>query len=95
MNFIQLVGRVVDPPEKVVSNTNAKYSKMNLSVASNFLDFNGEYRHDLFPIRLWRGINEDVLGAFKENRLVSIKGRVEVDEEKFVIVAEHLEVLFP
>lgn len=95
LNFIQLVGRIVESPEKLVTNTNAKYSKMILSVTSNFLEFSGEYRHDLFPVRLWRGINQDVIGAFKEDRLVSIKGRVEVEDEKFVIVAEHLEVLFP
>lgn len=95
MNFIQLVGRIQEMPKPILSVTKAKYSEMVLSVVSNFMEFNGEYRDDHFPVRLWRGINDEILHSYKVGKLLSVKGRVELDGDRFVIIAEHLEFLFP
>lgn len=95
MNFIQLVGRIEQMPQVIESKTKAKHSQMILSVVSNFREFNGEYRNDLFPVRLWRGVSEEIEAACKEGRLLSVKGRVELENNHFLIVAEHIEFLHP
>lgn len=94
MNFIQIVGRIIQMPVPIESNTKAKYSEMIVSVESNFREFNGEFREDLFPVRLWRGVSEATTDSCREGRLLCVKGRVEIEDSRYVIVAENVEILF-
>ena len=95
MNFIQLVGRVTQMPTPLPKKDNVVYSEMKLEVEQNFRAIRGEIRYDVFPIRLWRGASEEIVDRCKEGRLLGIKGRLELHDGQFCVIAEHVEHLRP
>lgn len=95
MNFIQVVGRIVTPPQKGVRLGNEVYSKMTLEVNQNFKAFEGHIQKDLFNILLWRGISDQILHSCSNQELVAVKGRVIIEDQAYHVVAEHIEILKP
>lgn len=95
VNFIQVVGRIVTPPNRGVLVGNETYAKMVVEVNQNFKAFEGTVQTDLFEVLLWRGASEQVLESCAVKDLVAIKGRVIVREGLYHIVAEHVEILRP
>lgn len=93
MNFIQLVGIITAMPVAVSNATNVRYSEITVEVKSNFRDISGLFRIDIFKVRLWRGISDTVVEMCKVNELIAIKGRMEIDGDRYVIIAEHVEFL--
>ncbi len=94
MNFIQLVGKITEKPVKINSKTTSSHSNMKIAVHSNFREFNGQYRIDEFTIQLWKGVSDQICESCEPDRLVAIKGRVEIEEDGYVIIAESVEILF-
>lgn len=95
MNFVQLVGHVETMPVPIENHTNASYALMHVSVTSNFRDACGTFRKDTFPILLWRGASETTTESCKPGSLISVKGRLEIKGDKYILIAEHLEFLYP
>ena len=94
MNFIQLVGKITEQPVKINSKTTSSHSDMKLAVHSNFREFNGHYRIDEFTIKLWKGVSDQICESYEPDRLVAVKGRVEIENSAYVIIAESVEILF-
>lgn len=42
-----------------------------------------------------RGASETTTNSCKPGSLISVKGRLEINDEKFILIAEHLEFLYP
>ncbi|MDE8271023.1 single-stranded DNA-binding protein [Erysipelothrix rhusiopathiae] len=95
MNFVQLVGHIETMPVPIEDHSNESYALMHLSVTSNFRTPTGIFRKDTFPILLWRGASETTTNSCKPGSLISVKGRLEINDEKFILIAEHLEFLYP
>lgn len=91
MNYVQVVGRIHALP-KVTKALNTQYSKIEVTVKSNFRNSCGQFRDDVFDIYLWKGMKSDLLASSSIGSWVGIKGRLELDEGKIVIIAEHVEV---
>lgn len=92
MNFVQLVGRITELPEKRRHQGNEFYSELKLAVKNNFKagSKNGETQE--FSVILWRGISDKIRDVCTEDELVAIKGRLELYEGQYTVVAEHVEV---
>ncbi len=93
MNFIQLVGTVSKMPEQRPESIARNYSEMTLAVTSNFREATGQFRTDDFRICLWRGISDTVAESIKLGDLLAVKGRIEVFEDQYIVIAEHIEFL--
>lgn len=92
MNFVQIVGRITELPMKRNHQGNESYSEMKLAVKKNFKteSHNGDTQE--FVVILWRGISDQISNVCSEDELVAIKGRLELDNGQYTVVAEHIEV---
>lgn len=93
MNFIQVVGSIKSLPDKVAVKGYDSVSELTLEVKQNFVSLQNNLVTDLFKIQLWRGMSDKIISACKLDDVVSIKGRVEVQDSQYRIIAEHIEIL--
>lgn len=93
MNFIQLVGRIIDMPRCKNRNGNEIYAEMQLEVKQNFRAFDGSIKVDVFTVQLWRGISDEIIENCTLQQNVAIKGRIEAHQEQYRVIAEHVEFI--
>lgn len=80
MNNLILVGKIISPPEKIVprdSSKNAVMVRFMISVTRPFKNANGEYVNDYINVKTWTTLVADLLPTLVENRIVTIKGRIQ------------------
>ena len=77
MNAVVLVGRLVDNPEIVVTETNKKVTTVVLAVHRNYKNSNGIYETDFVRCILWNGIASNTCEYCHAGDIVGIKGRLE------------------
>lgn len=96
-----LVGRVVDTPSVIKTETGKIYSQLILSVPRSYKNENGEYETDLIQIFVWENLAKNMMHV-KTGNLVGIKGRLQSssfeDEQgnrksKLEVVAEKITFL--
>lgn len=89
-NLVYLIGRLVDDPkieeEKEVCN-------ITIACTRAFKNENGIYDIDYINIRLENGIATHTCDYCKSGDLVGIKGRLEINENGYVVVAERVSFL--
>lgn len=93
MNYIQIVGRIVEVPEGHSLVGNENYSLLHLEVEQNFKSQAGKIQKDIFPIQLWRGISDEIRHRCTPQQLVAVKGRLEMHSQKYSLIAEHVQIL--
>lgn len=49
-----------------------------------------EKREDIFKVKVWKGIYKDIApqSILKDNFIIGIKGRLEVENQEMIVVAE-------
>lgn len=93
MNFVQIIGYIHTLPAKIPKSTSEKHSNFEIEVISNFREGEGNFRHDIFTVRLWQGATNAMYDYMRINALIAIKGRLEFDEGDILIIAESFEYL--
>lgn len=88
LNQIVLVGRLTETPEVEEGK-----AMITLAVPRSYKNENGEYDTDFIPVRLFKGIAESTAEYCKKSDLISIRGRVQMQENKLLVVAEKVTFL--
>lgn len=92
MNTCFIVGKIVEMPEKgkeTVRNT----CVMVIDSTRPYSENDGSFKKDRFAVRLWKGVADEVMQSAHVKDAVAVKGRIEMEEERPVIVAEHVSLV--
>lgn len=72
-----LIGTLESDPKELEKNVNEFYAKIQVKVFRPFKDENSIYRYDIYTVKLWRGIAEDLCYIGKKGCTVVIGARLE------------------
>ena len=86
LNSVMLVGRLIE-------DVNEGDKGFAIAVPRSFKNNDGEYDKDIIPVKIWEGITNHMANYCKSGDMVGIKGRIEVQDEKVVVVAEKITFL--
>lgn len=92
LNQVVFVGRLVNDPE-IKEIEDKKVCNVTIAVQRSYKNANGEYDTDFIPVLLWHGIADNVKEYCKKGDLVGIKGRLQMQEDKLIAVADKVTFL--
>ena len=77
LNQIVLVGRLVQDPGIKELENGIKTSYIILAIPRNYKNSEGIYETDFIPVKLYKGIVEDITEYCKKGDVIGVKGRVQ------------------
>lgn len=83
LNQIVVVGRVI----------NINENEIEISVLRSYKNEKGEYEEDKIKCQIWGGIKEQCKEYMNKMDVVGIKGRLQTEDDKLIVVAEKVTVL--
>ena len=86
MNQVIMVGRIV----KIESE---ERTIVTIAVTRAFKNSDGEYENDIIPVTLFGAISETTLEYCKKGDIIGVKGRVQIEDNKIVLVADKISFL--
>lgn len=86
MNQVIVVGRIV----KIES---AEKTTVTIAVSRAFKNADGEYETDFLPIVLWGAASETTVEYCKQGDIIGIRGRVQSEDSKVVLIADKVTFL--
>lgn len=92
-NMSMLIGRLVSELQLNETENGRKVCNITLAVPRSFKNVNGEYETDFIPVVLWAGIAETTSEYCKKGDLVGVKGRLQAEDKKIVVIAEKVTFL--
>ena len=93
LNQIVVIGRLVQDPEIVELENGSKSANIKLAVPRSFKNEKGEYETDFIPVVLWNGVAENTKEYCHKGDLIGVKGRIEGQDDKVIVVAEKITFL--
>lgn len=102
LNQIILVGRLVDTPEVITTDSGKNMTYITLAIPRTFKNADGEYEVDFIDCVLWSIVAENTSEYCKKGDVIGVKGRLQTrmleDEEgnnykKMEVVAEKVTFL--
>lgn len=102
LNQIILVGRLVDTPEVITTDSGKNMTYITLAIPRSFKNADGEYEVDFIDCVLWSVVAENTSEYCKKGDVIGVKGRLQThmleDEEgnnykKMEVVAEKVTFL--
>lgn len=88
LNQTTIVGRLIDIPE---IKEDSVY--ITLAVPRSYKNSNGEYDTDFIPIKVWKGVEQQVLDYITKGDLIGIKGMIQNNNNQIEILAEKITFL--
>lgn len=77
MNAVVLVGRLVDNPEIITTESNKKLTSVVLAVHRNYKNSDGIYETDFVRCILWNGVAATTCEYCHAGDIIGVKGRIE------------------
>lgn len=77
MNAVVIVGRLVDNPEIITTESNKKLTSVVLAVHRNYKNSNGIYETDFVRCILWNGVAATTCEYCHAGDIIGVKGRIE------------------
>ena len=93
LNQIVLLGRLIKEPELKETESGKKNCNITLAIPRSYKNANGEYETDFISCVLWEGIAENTAEYCKKGDLLSVKGRIQSNEDKLELIAEQVTFL--
>ena len=91
MNVFIMIGKV---KEVLSDNNNDLLNKyLIIEVTRPYCDSEGQVINDLFKVRLWRGLSETISDNINKNIYIFIKGRIEIENQQTIIIAESVQII--
>lgn len=91
MNVFIMIGKV---KEVLSDNKNDLLNKdIIIEVTRPYSDSEGQVINDLFKVRLWRGLSETISDNINKNINIFIKGRIEIENQQTIIIAESVQII--
>lgn len=91
-NSLILVGRLAREIE-VKEKEGKEYAEIVLSIPRNVKNEEGIYETDFIPVAIWGGIASNVKEYCRKGDIIGVRGRIEVVEDKIVVIAEKVTFL--
>lgn len=85
-NMVYLIGRLS-------TDIKENDSTINLAVTRQYKNENGEYETDFVNVKLYGAMLENTIKYIKKGDLIGVKGRLQVEENKLIVVADKLSFL--
>lgn len=92
LNQLVIIGRVTENPE-LIKGEEKDICNITIAIPRNYKNTNGEFETDFIPVILWQSLADNVSQYCHKGDLVGIKGRIEVMDEKLVVIAEKVTFL--
>ena len=89
MNSCFIVGHIHEMPVPVTEGMRTR-SVMKISCTRPYPEPDGTFTQDVFTIMLWRGMAEDACSACNKGDAVAVKGRLIMEKDQPLIIAEHM-----
>ena len=86
MNQVIMVGRIVNIK-------NDEKTIVTIAVTRQFKNSDGEYETDLVPVILYGTISETTFEYCKKDDIIGIRGRVQIENDKIVLIADRVTFL--
>ena len=93
MNQVILVGRVEKKPTLTKTENGVTKTLLKLAVERTFKNVYGKYETDVFNCILWNGISNTVSDYVNVGDVIGIRGRLQKDNKKTVVIAERVTFL--
>ena len=93
LNQIVIVGRLVQDPEIVELENGSKSANIKLAIPRPFKNDEGVYETDFIPAVLLNGVAEKTKEYCHKGDLIGVKGRIESQDDKVIVVAEKITFL--
>lgn len=65
-----------------------------IKISDDFQNMNGKFNDNLIPVINWNKTNKGELFSFQDGAWVIVKGRLEIFNNRFVVVCENLTYLY-
>lgn len=78
-NLVLLIGRLVNEPELVKTETGKKVLTIRLAVQRNFKNPDGIYEADFIRCKLWDGIAERTCEYCHKGDLIAVRGQLRTE----------------
>lgn len=85
LNQIILVGRLVDTPEVITTDSGKNMTYITLAIPRSFKNADGEYEVDFIDCVLWSVVAENTSEYCKKGDVIGVKGRLQtrmLEDEK-------------
>lgn len=89
MNMFTIIGRLKDKPK---TDEKGK-TDIELIVPRSFKNVDGEYENDIIKVRLWNPISTTAQEYCVRGDLMGVKGRIQVNDNEMVLIAEKITFL--
>ena len=93
LNQIVLVGRINNDPAGMCDEKHHNFTMINLVVPRSYKNEKGEYDNDEIEIKLYDTIATTTLEYVHKGDLVGVKGRLQNNDGKLIVVAEKITFL--
>lgn len=81
LNQIILVGRLVETPKVIETESGKKMSYITLAIPKSFKNADGKYDNDFIDCVLWEVVAESISEYCKQGEIVGIKANISVSVE--------------
>lgn len=85
-NMVYLIGRLS-------TDMKENDSSIKLAVTRQFKNENGEYETDFVDVKLIGAMLENTIKYIKKGDLIGVKGRLQVENEQLIVIADKLSFL--
>lgn len=92
LNQLVIVGKITNKPILEKENEKSK-SEIKLAVSRTYKNNEGIYEKDFIPVILYKSMAENIVEYCDEGDLIGIKGRLETQNEKLVVIADRMTFL--
>ena len=89
MNSCFIVGHIDEMPVNDTSSVNTR-CLMKVSCNRSYAEADGTYVQDVFSVLLWRGVAEETCNCCNRGDPIAVKGRLIMENNKPLIVAEQV-----
>ncbi len=95
MNAFQIMGYYIKKPENFKTENSKLYAMIGVAAQKNFMSsFEVEPLVE-FDVIVWKGMSREFLEAIPLNSTIGVRGRLEIIDNRLMLVAEHVEKLEP
>lgn len=92
LNQVAIVGRIINKPILEKENEKSK-TEITLAVYRTYKNDEGIYEKDFIPVILYKSMAENVVEYCDKDDLIGVKGRLETQNEKLVVIADRMTFL--
>jgi len=93
LNQVVMVGRLVKDIEIKEIEDGKTITNITLAIPRCYKNADGEYDTDFVTCKLWNNLAEQANNYCKKGDIVGVKGRLQTEDDKLIVIAEKITFL--